>query len=179
VVGLDHPEIYPLILLAVVLSVGKASRLYQEFVRSGRVADMEAYLAPPPWSSQDPDLFVFRAVAAPGTDLARLEGDLWDSLELLKKEGVEQGELARSKKILKAQTVQGLAKNFFRGLLVGLFHMKTGDGRRVNDILDFYEAVSQDDLVRVARQYLREDNRTVVTLKPVSPQESEALGALA
>ena len=34
-------------------------------------------------------------------------------------------------------------------------------------------------LVRVAREYLREDNRTVVTLKPVSPQESEALGALA
>jgi zinc protease len=178
-VGLDHPDIYPLTLLAVILSVGKASRLYQEFVRSGRVADMEAYLAPPPWSSQDADLFTFRAVAAPGTDLARLEGDLWDSLERLKKDGVEKGELARSKKILKAQTVQGLAKNFFRGLLVGLFHMKTGDAQRVNDILDFYEAVSRDDLVRVARQYLREDNRTVVTLKPISPEESEALGTLA
>jgi predicted Zn-dependent peptidase len=92
---------------------------------------------------------------------------------------VEKGELARAKKILKAQTVQGLAKNFFRGLLVGLFHMKTGDAQRVNDILDFYEAVSRDDLLRVARQYLREDNRTVVTLKPVSPEESEALGTLA
>jgi zinc protease len=178
-VGMDHPDIYPLTLLAVVLSVGKASRLYQEFVRSGRVADMEAYQAPPPWSSQDPDLFLFRAVAAPGTDLSRLEGDLWESMERLKKDGVEEGELSRSKKILKAQTVQGLAKNFFRGLLVGLFHMKTGDAQRVNDILDFYEAVSRDDLVRVAREYLREDNRTVVTLKPVSPEDSEALGALA
>jgi zinc protease len=178
-VGLDHPDIYPLTLLSVILSVGKASRLYQEFVRSGRVADLEAYLAPPPWSSQDPDLFVFRAVAAPGTDLARLEVDVWDSLERLRKDGVEKSELARAKKILKAQTIQGLAKNFFRGLLVGLFHMKTGDAQRVNHILDFYEAVTQDDLVRVARQYLREDNRTVVTLKPVSAIESEALGPLA
>ena len=178
-VGLDHPDIYPLTLLSVVLSVGKASRLYQEFVRPGRVADLEASVSPPPWSDQDPDLFLFRAVAAPGADLARLEQDLWDSLERLKKDGVDEAELGRAKKILKAQTVQGLAKNFFRGLLVGLFHLKTGDASRVNDILGYYEAVSPEDLTRVARQYLREDNRTVVTLKPISPQESEALGALA
>jgi len=178
-VGLDHPDIYPLTLLSVVLSVGKASRLYQEFVRPGRVADLEASVSPPPWSDQDPDLFFFRAVAAPGADLARLEQDLWVSLERLKKDGVDEAELGRAKKILKAQTVQGLAKNFFRGLLVGLFHLKTGDARRVNDILGYYEAVSPEDLTRVARQYLREDNRTVVTLKPISPQESEALGALA
>ena len=179
VVGLDHPDIYPLVLLAVVLSVGKASRLYQEFVRSGRVADMEAYMAPPPWSDQDPDLFLFRAVAAPGTDLAQLEEDLWASLEHLKTDGVGEAELGRAKKIIKAQTVQGLAKNFFRGLLVGLFHLKTGEAHRVNDVLGYYNAVTREDLTRVARQYLREDNRTVVTLKPISPEESEALGPLA
>ncbi|MFZ2089604.1 MAG: pitrilysin family protein [Desulfobaccales bacterium] len=178
-VGLDHPDIYPLTLLSVILSVGKASRLYQEFVRSGRVADLEAYVAPPPWSGQDPDLFLFRAVAPPGADIAGIEKDLWDSLETLKKEGVRDEELHRAKKILKAQTVQGLAKNFFRGLLVGLFHLKTGDARRVNDILGFYNEVRREDIIRVARQYLREDNRTVVTLKPVSPEESQTLGELA
>lgn len=179
VVGLDHPDIYPLTLLEVVLSGGKASRLYQEFVRPGRVADLEAYLAPPPWSSQDPDLFLFRAVAAPGADLARLEADLWNSLERLKEEGVEEAELGRAKKILKAQMVQGLAKNFFRGLLAGLFQLKTGEAERINDILGFYDAVRRDDLTRVAREYLIEDNRTVVTLKPVSPEESQSLGTLA
>ncbi len=178
VVGLDHPDIYPLTLLSVVLSVGKASRLYQEFVRRGRVADLEAYLAPPPWATQDADLFLFRAVAAPGADLAQLEGDLWDSLARLKEEGIADTELARSKKILKAQTVQGLAKNFFRGLLVGLFHLKTGDTQRLNNMLDFYEAVTREDVTRVARDYLREDNRTVVILKPVSSEESQSLGAL-
>ena len=39
--------------------------------------------------------------------------------------------------------------------------------------------VSREDLRRVAREYLREDNRTVVTLKPVSPEESQTLGVLA
>jgi len=178
VVGLDHPDIYPLTLLSLVLSEGRASRLYQEFVRPGRVADLEAYLAPPPWSAQDPDLFLFRAVAAPGTDLAQLEQDVWNSLERFKEQGPEEAELNRAKKMLKAHTVQALAKNFFRGLLVGLYHLKTGEARRLNDLLGFYEAVRRDDLTRVAREYLREDNRTVVVLKPVSPEESQALGPL-
>ena len=178
VVGMGHPDIYPLTLLSVVLSVGKACRFYQEFIRPGRAADLEAYLAPPPWSAQDPDLFLFRGVAAPGADIVPLEAEVWASLERLKEEGVSPEELHRARKIIKAQTVQGLAKNFYRGLMVGLFHLKTGEARRVNEILELFRQVTPEDLVRVARHYLREDNRTVVTLKPVSPEESQALGEL-
>jgi zinc protease len=179
VVGLDHPDIYPLTLLAAILSVGKSSRFYQEFVRSGRAAEMEADLSPPPWSAQDPDLLVIRAVAAPGNSLPALEEDVWTCLEALKREGVKPEELARAKKLMKSQAVQALAKNFYRGLLVGLFHLKTGDGAQANLMLKHYEAVTLEDLQRVARTYLTEDNRTVVTLKPVSPEASQALGPLA
>jgi zinc protease len=178
VVGLDHPNIYPLTLLAVILSVGKSSRFYQEFVRSGRVAEMEADLAPPPWSAQDPDLMVIRAVAAPGNSLTELEADVWAGLEIIKREGVKADELARAKKLMKSQAVQALAKNFYRGLVVGLFHLKTGDGAKANLMLKNYEAVTRDDIQRVAQTYLTEDNRTVVTLKPVPPAESQALGPL-
>jgi predicted Zn-dependent peptidase len=62
---------------------------------------------------------------------------------------------------------------------VGLFHLKAGDGDLANRMLAAYEAVTLEDLTRVARQYLREDNRTVVTLQPVSPAESQRLGPLA
>jgi len=178
IVGLGHPDIYPLTLLAVILSTGKSSRFYQEFVRTGRAAEMEADLAPPPWSTQDPDLLVIRAVAAPGNALAALEADVWSLIETLKKQGVKPEELARAKKMVKSQVVQALSKNFYRGLLVGLFHLKTGDASQVNLMLRNYEAVDQDDLRRVAQTYLREDNRTVVTLKPVSPEESQSLGPL-
>jgi predicted Zn-dependent peptidase len=71
-----------------------------------------------------------------------------------------------------------LAKNFYRGLLVGLFHLKTGDAALVNQLLNFYDSVTLEDVTRVARQYFRLDNCTMVTLKPVSPEESEALGPL-
>jgi zinc protease len=178
VVGLDHPDTYPLTLLSVILSAGKSSRFYQDFVRSGRAAEMDADLAPPPWSSQDPDLMVIRAVAAPGNSLAELESDVWTHLEQLKTEGVKPEELSRAQKLMKSQAVQALAKNFYRGLLVSLFHLKTGDAAKANLMLKNYEAVTVDDIVRVARTYLTEDNRTVVTLKPVTPEESQALGPL-
>lgn len=178
IVGLDHPDIYPLTLLAIVLSGGKSSRFYQEFVRPGRAVEMEAEIASPPWTSEDPDLMVLTAIAAPGQPLIKLEEDLWAALSRVHKNGVEPAELARAKKLLRAQAARGLSQNFYRGLLVGLFEMKTGDAGRVNQVLKLYEAVTLEDLHRVAQTYLREDNRTVVALKPVSPEESQALGEM-
>ncbi len=178
IVGMGHPDIYPLNLLGYILSGGRSSRFYQEFVRVGKAVDLEVELAPPPFSAQDPDLLVITAVAAPGQSLGELEEALWAALQRLQDEGVTPAELARAKKLLRAQAARNLAHNFFRGLLVGLFHLKMGDAPRVNQLLQAFEEVSQDDLLRVAKQYLREDNRTVVILKPVSPEESQTLGEL-
>ncbi len=167
VVGLDHPDLYPLNLLAVILSGGKASRFHQEFVRVGKAIALDVELAPLPFSAQDPDLLVIAAVAAPGQSLPELEQELWAALNRLPQEGVTPAELARAKKLLRSQAVRSLAHNFFRGLLVGLFHLKTGDAQLANQILSSLEAVTADDILRVARTYLREDNRTVVVLKRI------------
>ena len=108
-----------------------------------------------------------------------MESELWQALDHLRQDGVETLELARAKKLLRAQMVKSLSHNFFRGLLVGLFHLKTGDAAKANQILAAYEAVTEADILRVAQTYLQEDNRTVVTLQPVSGEESAALGPLA
>jgi len=177
-VGMDHPDLYPLNLLSLILSGGKSSRFYQEFVRPGTAVDVEAAMSAPPFAGQDPDLLVIAAVAAPGQPLTELEAALWAAVGRVVQEGVTPEELARAKKLMRAQAARSLANNFFRGLLVGLFHLKTGDAGRVNRLLQFYEQVTLEDITRVARQYLREDNRTVVVLQPVSPEESAALGEL-
>jgi zinc protease len=179
VVDIGHPDHYPLQLLSIILTGGKASRFHQEFVRPGKAASLEVGLAPLPFSAQDPDLMLVVAVAAPGAPLTALEEEVWQSLERLRRDGVESLELARAKKLLRAQMVKSLSHNFFRGLLAGLFHLKTGDASRANRILASFEAVSEADILRVAQTYLRSDNRTVVTLQPVSPEESAGLGPLA
>ena len=177
-VDMDHPDLYPLSLLAIILSGGKASRFYQGFVRPGKAAALEVEIAPLPFASQDPDLLVVAAVAAPGIPLAGLESELWQAIEQLRRDGVQPLELARARKLMRAQLVKSLAHNFFRGLMAGLFQVKTGDASKANQVLAAYEAVTEADIQRVAQTYLKEDNRTVVTLQPVSPEESAALGPL-
>jgi len=178
IVGLDHPDLYALSLLSIILSGGKASRFYQEFVRPGKAVELGVELAPLPFSAQDPDLMVVVAVAAPGNPINQLEQEIWAGIEALQQDGVTPAELARAQKLVRSQAVRSLAHNFFRGLLAGLFHLKTGDASRANQILASFEAVTAADILRVSRTYLKEDNRTVVTLKPVSPEESQALGQL-
>ncbi len=178
IVGLDHPNLYALNLLSIILSGGKASRFYQEFVRPGKAVELSVELAPLPFSAQDPDLMVVVAVAAPGNPINQLEQEIWAGVEALQQDGVTPAELARAQKLVRSQAVRSLAHNFFRGLLAGLFHLKTGDARGANQILNSFEAVTAADILRVSRTYLKEDNRTVVTLKPVSPEESQALGQL-
>ncbi len=179
IVGMGHPDLYPLNLLATILSGGKASRFHQEFVRVGKAIALDVELAPLPFSAQDPDLLAVAAVAVPGQSLPELEQAVWTALDRLQTDGVTPAELARAKKLLRSQAVRSLAHNFFRGLLVGLFHLKTGDAGLANRILSSLEAVTLEDITRVAQTYLREDNRTVVVLKPVTPEESQALGPLA
>ena len=178
VVDLGHPDIFPLTLLGLVLGGGKSSRFYQKFVRPGRAIELDLEMAPPPWSGQDPDLMLVTAVAAPGQPLKDLELALWEELEEVKTKGVTPEELSLAQKLLKAQIVQSLAKSFYRGLLVGLLHLKTGEAEKVNRLLELYEAVTPDDLARAARQYLSPDNRTVVIQQPVSQEESRKLGEM-
>jgi zinc protease len=178
IVGIDHPDLYPLNVLAVILSGGKASRFHQEFVRVGKAIALEAELAPLPFSAQDPDLLAITAVAPPGKPLSGLEKEIWAAIDRLREDGVTPAELGRAKKLVRSQAVRSLSHNFFRGLLVGIFHAKTGDATLANQILSSIDAVTADDILRVARTYLKEDNRTVVVLKPVTPEESEALGPL-
>jgi zinc protease len=117
-------------------------------------------------------------VATPGRPLSELEPEIWAAIDKLQKDGVTPAELSRAKKLVRSQAVRSLSHNFFRGLLVGIFHLKTGDATLANRILSSIDAVTADDILRVARMYLKEDNRTVVVLQPVSPEESEALGPL-
>jgi hypothetical protein len=93
--GADHPDIYPLTLLSVILSVGK-SWFYQELVRpDGRGTGGDSLLPGRPrtrtswWSER----WLRR------NSLADLEADVWAHLERLMGEGVKPDELARAQNL--------------------------------------------------------------------------------
>lgn len=173
---LKDPDTYPLLLLAGILGLGKASRYYQKLVRPGRAVEVEVEVSPPPFTYQDPGLLVIYAVAPPQEPVAPLEAALWEEIEQLKAAGVTPAELARVKKLIRSQTVRLLANNFYRGLLTALLYLKTGEAAAANRLLAAYEQVTAEQVQAVARKYLTPDNRTVVVVQPVTPEEDAALG---
>jgi zinc protease len=176
--GIDHQDIPALLAVSHLLSSGRSSRFYRRFVKPGRAVDAKVDLDPPPFSMRDPGLLYVYAIAAPGTDIDTLEKDLWQEVGTIQRGEIDPEELRKAKKGLEANFLMGLQSIFMKGLTLGIYEIKTGDASRVNDLLPGIRDISLEAVRRVARQYLTEDNRTVVTLRPISPEENERFDPL-
>jgi zinc protease len=173
--GITDSDVFPLLALSHILSHGKSSRFYMRFVKSGKAVDAQVEVDPPPFWSMDPGLLQVYAVAAPGVQIGKLEQEIWGAIKEIEHGAFDEKELAKAKRGLMASFIMGMQSIFFQGLAGGLYEIKAGDCGMVNTVLDRCEGITAQDIQRVAQQYLNEDNRTVVTLQPITPEENERL----
>ena len=174
--GITHPDLIPLQILCVALSVGRSSRFFEKFEKPGKAVEAQAEVGYPPFFSMDPGLLQLSAVASPAVSVDLLEKEIWEEVEKLREQTLSEEEVGKAKKQARSHFLQGLQTLFSKGLLAGLYQVRAGDFRHLYSLFDRYESVTPDDVFRVARQYLRPENRTVVTLQPVSQKEHEELG---
>lgn len=177
--GIDHPDLYPLQILCAVLAAGRSSRFFEKFEKPGRAIEVRAEIGAPPFLSMDPGLLQIYGICSPGTSPEALEEGVWREVDNLKDSLLRPEELAKAQKQVRAAFLRNLQTIFFKGLLAGLYQIKTGNFEQIYTLLPSYEAVTSEDIQRVARKYLTAENRTVVTLVPVSQKEHETLGELA
>ena len=107
-----------------------------------------------------------------------LEKEVWEEVENVRQHPLPGEEMEKVKKQARAYFLQGLQTLFFKGLLAGLYQVRAGDFRVIYTLLDRYESVTPEDVLRVAQKYLRLENRTVVTLQPITQKEHEDLGEM-
>lgn len=176
--GINHPDLFALEILCAVLSAGRSSRFFEKFEKPGKAVEVKAEIGSPPFFSMDPGLLQIYAIASPGTPIEVLEAEVWQAVESLKTELISPEELAKAKKQVRAAFLRNLQTIFFKGLLAGLYQIKTGNFQQIYGLISAYEEITPPDIQRVARKYLNPENRTVVTLVPVSQREHETLGEL-
>jgi len=75
------------------------------------------------------------------------------------------------------QTAEQLQSTLYRAYIIGEMASIYGDPNLINTRFDKIASVGKDDIQRVAKTYLTEDNRTVVTTLPKPKPESAQKGA--
>ena len=160
---LSHPDTAALEVLETLLGAGRSSRLYTTLVYGKQLAAI-AYASAD--LRQQPGLFGLRVTCAQGVALADARAALGQELDRVRDGLAEQSEIDRvqtqiaSALVRSRQTANGIAQALARATT------ERGDPETVNGDLARYLAVGADDVQRVARTYLRAENRTVVEYLP-------------
>jgi predicted Zn-dependent peptidase len=75
------------------------------------------------------------------------------------------------------QTAQELQSTLYRAYIIGEMAVIYGDPNLINTRFDKIQKVDKEDLEHVAKTYLTEENRTVVTTLPKPKAETSQKGA--
>jgi len=150
--------------LSEVLAGGESARLHQQLVYEKRLArDVGAGYD---LTSVDPSLFVIYAQPLPGKPVAAVERELQAQIERLQRTPLNEREITKAKNGLAAAFVFGQDSLFYQGMLLGQYEM-AGDWRLLDSYLPGVQAVTSDDIMRVASSYFTPRNRTVGILEPL------------
>jgi zinc protease len=168
--ALTHKDSYPLSVLELVLSAGKSSRLYKSLVYEKQMA----LYAGGDYSmvSTDPSMFYLYATSMPGKPVEELEKAIYTEIDKFKTEPVSEKELTKAKNQIESSFIMGQDSNFNRAMLLGQYET-VASWKLLDNYVDEIRKVTAEDVMRVAKQYFSEDNRTVGILVPVKEGKKE------
>jgi predicted Zn-dependent peptidase len=151
-------------MISSVMSEGRTSRLYRSLVRDQRVAVAAEGFAGFPGDKYR-NLYAFYAVPARGHSAEEMEGAIHQEIAKLKRDGVSDDELKMVKTRSKANLLRSLANN--QGLAHNLAEnqLQYGDWRELFRRIDKLDAVTNEDVKRVANEVFVDSNRTVGILE--------------
>jgi zinc protease len=170
----NTPDWHALNVLGSILGSGQSSRLYQTLVKDKELAT-EATAGVGEHSG--PSLFSVGISVRPGKDLAETEKTVYAEIEKIKGEAVAGWELEKIHMATRRNAATQMQGTLFRAALIGQMAVMYNDPDLINTRPAKLQAVTRQDLQRVARAYLNPDNRTVITtlvkaketLEPAAP----------
>lgn len=165
-----HAHAEPLDVMSQILSAGRSSRLYRRLVYDAQQALSAegAY-----WELDDAGVFYAFASVRPDASIERVESLFFGEIERVKNELVSEAELDKAKRQLEVALVNGLATSHALASRVGRDVASFGRVRPLAERLAAIQAVTAEDVQRVARTYLRREKRTVVQVVPRPADEGE------
>lgn len=162
-------DYYALNMLTTILSSGQSSRMYKAIVDKEQKAIQVGSF---PLALEDPGLFLAFGIANAGVDPKDLEGSMQEQINKVKDELITETEFQKIRNqmeddfVSSNSTVNGIAESLAN------YHVYFGDANLINTELERYMKVTREDIQRVAKKYLDENNRVVLYYLPKSQKQS-------
>jgi len=165
------PDSYALDLLSTVLAGGRSSRLYRKLVDEEQVAvKVDVF----PMLFEKAGMVGVFATGQRGVTLEQLDKLIESEVELVKKDGVTDEELAKALNAKEAELANDNGTMSARARNLAHAYMFMGGTDKINQELDRYLAVKKDDLKRVANRYLDPKQLHLLHYPPAAPKEAAA-----
>jgi zinc protease len=166
-VAAQHPDYFPLLVMKTILDgphsappmgdgLGRAARLYRRLVNTGLAVSAGATMN----TTLDPYLFTLWATVRPERNPAEVEAALLAEIERLQDTPVDEAELARAIKGLRAQFLYDIETVGRQAMWLGLSAL-VASPVWLGSMLTNLMAVTAADVQRVARTYFGRDGRVV------------------
>jgi predicted Zn-dependent peptidase len=166
-------DAYALQMASTVLSGGPSSRMYKRLVDEDQTA-LQVFSFP--FSLEQGGAFITFALANAGKSIEDMEPALNEEIAKLQNELISEREFQKIQNQMESRFVQ--SNSTMAGIAESLadYHTYYGDANLINTELDRYRKVTREDIQRVAKQYLVNDNRVVLNYLPKSeePQANTA-----
>src|SRR5262249_8481194 len=152
-----------LLVLNEILVGGPSSRLHRELVVHREAASsVQGALAP----FSDPGLYELFVSMKRGSPAAVAEEVIGLAVERLRREPPSAADLGAARTRLETDDWSELETADGKAEALGHYETTAGDCARLFEVARRVEAVTGDDVLRVARRYLVDEERTVVVVEP-------------
>jgi predicted Zn-dependent peptidase len=153
-------------LLATILGAGESSRMNRAIAREAKAALATQVGLDVTGPHRGPSTFAALAIANQGVSPDSLDKLISAEIAKVVANGVTDEELTKAKNSRRATQIFGMQMALNTAEAIQSANMYLGNADAVNTDIQRYMSVTKDDIKRVAQQYLRPDNSTVILIKP-------------
>lgn len=167
--GQTADDAYALDMLNTVLSRGGSSILPKRMVDQEQTAIQVVSF---PYTLEDYGIFITLALANGDNSTDVLMNSMDEEIAKLQANLIDEETFTRALNQIESSFIQ--SNSSMSGIAESLanYHVYYGDANLVNTEIERYRNLTREDIQRVAREYLTEDNRVVLHYLPMSMQES-------
>jgi predicted Zn-dependent peptidase len=162
----NAPDLYALRVLSSVLQQGDSSRLYQTLNKEKElVVSLGGFVD----ERIGPGGFYIGVTVRPGKKAEDVEAAIYAEIDRLQAQPIAEWELEKAKTTTRFGYLAGLRSAQSRATMLGSYTVKFNDPGLINTRVTGFDAVTREDVRRVAKQYLQAKYRTVIVTNPAPP----------